>query len=153
MANELHQDPMVKVEMLIRKPIQEVFDAFIDPEMTSNFWFTHGTGRLEAGSQVQWHWAMYGATADVDVKEIEVNKRILLDWGTLVEWTFTAQADNETFVTITDSGFKGSPDEKVKQALNSTEGFTIVLCGLKAYLEHGIRLNLVSDKAPYAHIS
>ncbi len=150
---ELLQDPKVKVEMLIRKPIQEVFEAFIDPEITSKFWFTQGSGRLEAGSCVQWHWAMYGATAEVEVKEIEVNKRILLDWGTLVEWVFTEQAENGTFVTISNSGFSGSPDEIVKQTLDSTEGFTIVLCGLKAYLEHGIRLNLVSDKAPYAHIS
>ncbi|OAS16413.1 SRPBCC family protein [Paenibacillus oryzisoli] len=150
---ELLQDPVVKVEMLIRKPVHEVFEALIDPEITSKFWFTHGTGRLESGSHVQWHWAMYGATAEVEVKEIERNKRILLDWGTLVEWTFTEHATNETFVTISDSGFSGSADEKVKQALDSTEGFTIVLCGLKAYLEHGIRLNLVGDKAPYAHIT
>lgn len=146
------QDPVVKVEMLIRKPVHEVFEAFIDPEITTKFWFTQGSGRLEAGTRVQWDWAMYGATAEVEVKEIEVNKRILLDWGTLVEWTFTSQGDNETFVTITNTGFTGKDDEIFKQALDSTEGFTIVLCGLKAYLEHGIRLNLVSDKAPNAHI-
>ncbi len=30
-----------KTEMLIRKPIQEVFEAFINPEITTKFWFTH----------------------------------------------------------------------------------------------------------------
>jgi hypothetical protein len=36
----------------------------------------------------------------------------------------------------------------VKQAIDSTQGFTFVLSGLKALLEHGIELNLVADKRP-----
>ncbi|MDF2649455.1 MAG: polyketide cyclase [Paenibacillus sp.] len=95
---------------------------------------------------------MYGASADVDVKVIEENKQILIDFGTTVEWTFTSRAENETFVTITNRGFVGDDDDIVKQALDSTEGFTMVLCGLKALLEHNIILNLVSDKAPDAHV-
>ena len=95
---------------------------------------------------------MYGASAEVDVKEIEENKRILINFGTTVEWIFKPVADNETFVSITNSGFIGDGDDVVKQAIESTEGFTIVLCGLKALLEHGIVLNLVYDKAPEAHV-
>jgi hypothetical protein len=30
----------------------------------------------------------------------------------------------------------------------STEGFSLVLAGLKAFLEHNIRLNLVADRFP-----
>jgi len=52
------------------------------------------------------------------------------------------------FVSITDSGFRGEGDDIVKQAQNSTEGFTIVLAGLKALLEHNIILNLVVDRFP-----
>jgi hypothetical protein len=36
----------------------------------------------------------------------------------------------------------------VKQAIDSTEGFTLVLSGLKALLEHNIILNLVGDRFP-----
>ncbi|QGQ95311.1 polyketide cyclase [Paenibacillus psychroresistens] len=146
-----NQAPIVKVEMLIRKPVEEVFEAFIDPAITSKFWFTKGSGKLEAGTRVKWDWEMYGVSADINVKEIEQNKRILIDFGdTEAEWVFTSQAENETFVTITNSGFQG--EGIVKHALDSTEGFTIVLCGLKAYLEHGLSLNLVADKAPYANV-
>ena len=42
-----------KAEMLIRKPVAEVFEAFINPDITSKFWFTKGSERLEAGKQVQ----------------------------------------------------------------------------------------------------
>lgn len=151
----LKHAPSAKAEMLIRKPIEEVFEAFIDPTITSKFWFTKSSGRLETGRRVQWDWEMYGASTNVDVKEIEENKRILLEFGdnTMVEWIFNSRAESETFVTITNTGFMGDVDEIIKQVADSTEGFTIVLCGLKALLEHDIVLNLVSDKAPYAHVT
>lgn len=153
MMETLNDVLVAKAEMLIRKPVEEVFEAFIDPAITSKFRFTKSSGRLETGKRVQWDWEMYGASADVDVKEIEENKRILIEFGTTVEWIFTSRTENETFVTITNTGFKGDGDDIVKQALDSTEGFTIVLCGLKALLEHDIVLNLVSDKAPDAHVN
>jgi hypothetical protein len=67
-----------------------------------------------------------------------------------VEWLFTPRADNTTFVSITNAGFSGDGDEIVKQAIESTEGFTLVLAGLKALLEHNIILNLVPDRFPVA---
>ncbi|MOA24608.1 hypothetical protein D3C78_1452950 [compost metagenome] len=43
-----------KAEMLVRKPIAEVFEAFVNPEITSLFWFTKSSGRLEEGKEVTW---------------------------------------------------------------------------------------------------
>lgn len=89
----------------------------------------------------------------MSVKAIEENKRILIEWPgygspTLVEWTFAPRNDGSTFVTITNTGFTGSGDEVVKQVIDSTGGFTFVLSGLKAYLEHNIMLNLTADHNP-----
>jgi uncharacterized protein YndB with AHSA1/START domain len=144
---------VAKAEMLIRKPVVTVFEAFIDPGITSNFWFTKGSGRLETGKEVRWEWEMYGVSIPVVAKAIEENRRIVVEWpgygtSTTIEWIFTTRPDNSTFVSITNSGFSGDDDAVVKQALDSTEGFTLVLCGLKAYLEHNIRLNLVADRFP-----
>lgn len=141
--------------MLIRKPVKEVFEAFINPEITSKFWFTKGSGKLEAGAQVKWEWKMYNISAQVNVKEVEENKRILIEWSgygatTRVEWVFTTFVDGTTFVSITESGFSGDGDAIVNSALGSTGGFTWVLAGLKAWLEHGIKLNLVADRYPKA---
>jgi uncharacterized protein YndB with AHSA1/START domain len=150
---ELSSAPIALAEMLIRKPVAEVFAAFVDPEVTSKFWFTRGSGRLEPGKRVQWHWEMYDFSTQVAVKSIEANKRILVDWSadgstTTIEWTFTARDDGTTFVSITNSGFSGEADEVVKQAIGATEGFAFVLAGSKALLEHGVRLNLVPDRFP-----
>ena len=138
--------------MLIRKPVADVFEAFIDPLVTTKFWFTKGSGRLEAGKQVVWTWEMYGASTHVTVKAIEPNKRILIEWDgysgrTNVEWKFAPQKGG-TFVSVTESGWTGSADELVKYATNSTQGFTWTLAGAKAWLEHNIQLNLVADRFP-----
>jgi uncharacterized protein YndB with AHSA1/START domain len=45
--------------MLIRKPVGQVFEAFIDPEITRNFWFSKSTGRLDENDEVLWTWEMY----------------------------------------------------------------------------------------------
>ena len=150
---QLTQNPVAKAEMLIRRPVEEVFEAFINPEVTSKFWFTKGSGRLEAGKQVKWEWEMYNVSAQVRVKDVEENKRILIEWfgyggPTMVEWVFTQYGDDATFVNITERGFAGDGDARVKAALGSTGGFTWSLAGLKAWLEHGVKLNLVADRFP-----
>lgn len=159
---EVQHVPVVTAQMLIRRPVDEVFAAFVDPDITTKFWFTKSSGPLEAGKAVRWEWEMYGVSADVQVKALEKNQRILIEWPgfgapTRVEWTFESRPDGNTLVIITNSGFAGngennsmSGDSIIEEALDSKGGFTFVLAGLKAYLEHGIELNLIADHAPDA---
>lgn len=150
---QLTRVPTSETGMLIRKPVADVFEAFINPDITTKFWFTKSSGRLEAGKQVQWEWEMYDASIPVTATAIEPNKRIAIEWPgysglTTVEWTFAPQTDGTTFVNITEAGFTGDGDALAKQVADSTEGFTLVLAGLKALLEHNIKLNLVADRFP-----
>lgn len=149
----LKQVPMTKTGMLIRKPVNEVFEALVNPDITTKFWFTRSSGRLETGKQVQWDWDMYGISVPVTAKAVEPNKRIVIEWSghrtpTTVEWMFAPQKDGTTFVSVTHAGFTGDGDELVKQVTDSTQGFSLVLAGLKALLEHNVRLNLVADRYP-----
>jgi uncharacterized protein YndB with AHSA1/START domain len=149
--------PTATTAMLIRKPVSEVFEAFVNPAITAKFWFTKGSDRLQVGKQIRWDWAMYNVSVQVSVKAIEDNQRIFIEWGavgekpTAVEWVFTSRSDNATFVSVTNSGFSGDGDEIVSQALDSTGGFALVLAGAKAYLEHNISLNLIADRFPDGH--
>jgi uncharacterized protein YndB with AHSA1/START domain len=148
----LTQIPSVKVGMLIRRPPGEVFQALVDPAITTRFWFTGSSGRLEPGASIQWDWEMYGVSAKVLVREVEDNRRILFQWddelGMTVEVRFTPSGDDATQVEVTESGFRGDGDQVVAYVANSTGGFTIMLCALKALLEHGIELNAVRDAHP-----
>jgi uncharacterized protein YndB with AHSA1/START domain len=148
--------PVVREQMLIRCPVARVFEAFVDPEVTSRFWFTRGSGRLEPGARVRWEWEMYGASTQVEVKRVEPNERILVEWDgpekpTSVEWTFEPQGSDATLVVIRNWGFDGDPDKVVATALDAAGGFAFVLAALKAYLEHGMALKLVEDHAPAAY--
>jgi uncharacterized protein YndB with AHSA1/START domain len=151
-AQCLTKPPVATSEMLIRKPAAEVFEAFVDPAITSKFWFTKGSGRLEPGAHVQWEWEMYNVSAEVDVKEVVPHERIRVEWAdvggpTAIEWRFSPRGDT-TFVSVTNSGFHGSADEVVEQAIGSAEAFTFVLAGLKAHLEHNLDLRLIPDRHP-----
>ena len=137
--------------MLIRCPASEVFGAFVDPAVTTRFWFTKSSGLLAPGAQVRWEWEMYGVSTNVVVKAVERDTRILIEWNDPpcpVEWKFEARGKHATFVTIETSGFRGSDSEVIAQALDSKGGFTSVLAGCKALLEHDVTLNLVGDQFP-----
>ena len=149
-------NPTVQTQMLVRRPVDEVFNAFVDPAVTTRFWFTRSSGKLEPGAKVTWEWEMYGVSADVHVKAIEQPSRILIEWdepATTVEWQFTSAGADKTLVQITNAGFQGTEEQVVAMALDSMGGFSLVLAALKAWLEHGIALDLVADRDPENHVS
>ena len=148
----LKNSPIARATMLIRRPVEEVFKAFVDPVITTKFWFSRSTGPLTEGKTVTWFWDHYGVSGEVFVKSIEKNRRIEIEWPTPVEWAFTPRGTS-TFVSIVASGFTGTDDEQVAQALDSTEGFNLVISACKALLEHGIELKLVTDKNPNTGIN
>jgi len=150
---KLGKPPVARTGMLIRRPVAEVFQAFVDPAITAKFWFSRGSARLEPGKTVEWHWDMYGFSVPVAVKAVEPERRIVVEWPTeggptTIEWTFAARPDATTFVDIANWGFGGDADAAVAQAIGSTEGFTFVLAGAKALLEQNVTLNLVPDRHP-----
>lgn len=142
-----------EAQMQIRKPVPTVFQAFIDPELTKHFWFTKGSDKLEVGKQITWTWEMYNFSTKVIATEILTNKKISINWftadpPTTVDFDFKTLSDGTTFVTIKHYGFDKTGDELIETLKDSAGGFTIVLAGLKAFLEHNINLNLIADKFP-----
>jgi uncharacterized protein YndB with AHSA1/START domain len=141
--------PVARVKQLIRRPVEEVFRAFVEPEILKRFWLSDASGPLVAGQRVRWDFMVPGASSETHVKELKQNRSIAIDWddGTSVLWKFDARPDGSTVVEIENSGFRGEPHEAVATAIESTQGFTIVLCDLKTLLERGTSTNLARDKA------
>ncbi|WP_143306618.1 SRPBCC family protein [Chitinophaga vietnamensis] len=145
--------PVSSTAMLIRKPVAQVFEAFVDPAVTTRFWFTKSSGRLEKGKPVTWTWEMYNISAEALVTELVPNERIEVNWNNMgnmihVVWTFEPISKDTTFVSIGTDGFKGDAMEMLQWVNDNTGGFCWVLAGLKALLEFGIELNLVRDRFP-----
>jgi len=148
---ETKKTPIVECQMMVREPVSEVFQAFIDQSITTKFWFTKSSAPLQAGETVTWQWEMYNVTIQAKVKEIIANKSIAIQWGdpsTNIDFEFTTLTDQSTYVVVKNYGFSQTGDELIEAINNNAGGFTTMLDGLKAYLEHGIVLNLVRDKFP-----
>lgn len=92
---------------------------------------------------------MYGVSDEISVLEIIPSSRIHIRDSNLKEtiFEFETYSETETIVKIENGEF-----DQLSEIVDSTEGYTLVLSGLKAYLEHGIQLNLVEDKHPKARI-
>ena len=146
--------PTVTQTMLFRVSPERAFQAFVDPNITTRFWFSHSDGPLEQGRTVTWEWRPYGCSCRVEVQTIEQDKRIVIRWGdqdewSIVEWIFESRPENATLVTVRNSDFTGAADP-VGVAIDSMGGFSLVLANAKAFLEHGLELNLIYDKSPDA---
>ena len=142
-------NPEVAAQMLIRKPVTEVFEAFVNPEITTHFWFTKSSGRLQPGKTILWEWEMYQVKDEIEVLEMIPGSLIRMTWGqpkTTVDYLFEPITAESTYVTINNYGLKLEGEALVAAVRDLTGGFTTVLDGLKAYLEQGIALNLVGDK-------
>jgi uncharacterized protein YndB with AHSA1/START domain len=146
----------VKAELLIRKPVSDVFEAMVNPEITSRFWFTGSTGRVESGKEIEWTWSMYNATAKVSIQRVERDRFISFTWmaygiPTLVEMTFTPHEAGTTFVSIVEKGWDANDERLIETIVGDTEGWTLVLSALKALLEHNVILTVVADRFPQMH--
>ena len=143
---------VARAEMLIRRPATEAFDAFVQPELVTRFWLKSTTGPLAQGAQVDWQFMVPGATERVDVTAFDRPNHIAFAWsgsGLDVDMSFREKPRNTTVVRVEVRGFAG--EDATSQAVNATEGFSIVLCDLKVLLESGHSANLVKDKAVLIH--
>lgn len=153
MNTDLHltSAPVVHAGMVIRRARADVFDAFTDIGTIQRFWVTDTTGALEPGARVTWTMNAAGAKAIVEVREFEPGVRLGFAWGdddamSEVDFQFSETDDGHCRVDVKESGFEGTGDELAARAADSTGGFTMVLCSLKALLEHDIVLRAVSDR-------
>jgi hypothetical protein len=88
--------------------------------------------------------------SDVKVLQVIHNQLIKTEWGepsTNVDYEFK-QMEKGTLVIIKSYGFYQEGEDLLKVINDNTGGFTTVLDGCKAYLEHGINLRLIEDKFP-----
>ncbi|MEX0409813.1 SRPBCC family protein [Aquibium sp. LZ166] len=149
---EIVNPAVAHTAMFIRRPVSEVFEALIDPAITSHFWLSKGSDRLVVGKTVKWEWEMHNMSNEVTALKIEPNKLIVMELPgysgpTTVTWTFK-EVEGGTFVEVEETGWTGTRDELVSYVCDATGGFTWVLAGMKAWLEHGLELNLIADRFP-----
>jgi uncharacterized protein YndB with AHSA1/START domain len=142
---------VARTELLIRCTPAQVYRGFVEPDMLTKFWLSAASGPLELGATVHWSFMVEGAEVDTRTTALDVAKRIAWEWpdGTSVEVRIEPFRDDPgaSHVTIEHVGFDGDLDDLIAAAVDSTQGFTLVLSNLKLLLETGTAGNLVSDNA------
>src|SRR5690554_3106085 len=74
---------MYKVQLKghIDKPVEEVFEAVVDPAVLSRYFTTAGArGRLEAGATVSWDFHDFPGEFPVYVLESTAPERVVMQW-------------------------------------------------------------------------
>lgn len=141
-------EPKFTVAGSISKPVEEVFKAVVEPGQLTQYFATGGaSGRLEAGVEVAWNFHESTGACPVLVQEVVPNRKIVLQWEpekdsatwTTVTMEFQPLDDGRTLVRITEFGWPATPDGLSSSFVNC-EGWTGMICAMKAWLEHGINL-------------
>lgn len=136
----------------IARPVEDVFEAVVDPAHLSAFFTTGGAqGRMTTGSTVSWDFHDFPGAFPVHVVEVVPLERIVLRWEaaadgdpagsyeTTVTLTFMELEDGRTLVSIHEAGWREN-DRGQKASYQNCEGWTGMLCAMKVHLEHGIGL-------------
>ena len=140
-----------EVHVKVRKPVAEVFEAVYDPKNLNRYFTTGGaSGPLKEGTAVTWQFAdgPDGGTPrfPVEVTKVVPERLIALEWKaqdgdykTRVELKFEALGPSATMVSISESGWRDTPEGR-NSSYDNCGGWMQMASCLKAYLEYGINL-------------
>lgn len=134
----------IKCAMQIQKPINEVFEAIINPEKMINYFIASSTGIMEEGKNLIWKFPEFDFECPIKVEKVEQNNYISFYWENsgidlLVEITLTEKENQSTLVSISEKSMVNN-DAGIKWLSGNSFGWSNFLTCLKAYLEYGINL-------------
>ncbi|QHW34611.1 SRPBCC domain-containing protein [Paenibacillus rhizovicinus] len=132
--------PPIQRTQLFKAPIQKVWTAIATAEGL-NAWFMPNDFEPVVGHAFKIDAGPFGMQPCL-VKEIEVQRRIVFEWGT--EWTITIEledkGDNQTSCTLTHSGWRvdgmtefNMPHSLVRDTMD--KGWVGIVAKLGSYVE------------------
>jgi uncharacterized protein YndB with AHSA1/START domain len=68
----------IKAALQILKPVNEVFEAIVDPNIMSNYFISKSSGKMEEGKQIKWQFPEFDMEFPIRIDKIESNKYISL---------------------------------------------------------------------------
>jgi uncharacterized protein YndB with AHSA1/START domain len=138
-------ETQVITKFKILKPVNEVFEAIIDPVKIGNYWFTSSSERWEQGKTITLKYDEYEAEGKINVLTIDDNKKIVFTWGsendekTVVTMMLNESDHMSTIIEVNESGFNENDPELANKMMGQKGGWVYMLSCLKAYLEHDVK--------------
>jgi uncharacterized protein YndB with AHSA1/START domain len=134
----------IETAIQILKPVNDVFEAIVNPDKMSGYFISKSSGRMEEGKQIMWQFPEFDLEFPVRIGKVEKNKYISYCWDVdglelFVEISLKPKDINSTVVTITEKSRKND-EAGIKWLKGNTAGWANFLACLKGYLEYGINL-------------
>ena len=131
----------------IARPVAEVFDAVYNPTKLSGYFTTGGASApLVEGSTVTWDFADFPGAFPVQVRKVERDRLIELEWKagdgdytTRTRLEFEPLEGGATLVRISEGKWKEN-QQGLDASYGNCMGWTQMLCAMKLYVERGINL-------------
>ena len=131
----------------IAKPVAEVFDAVYNPSKLSGYFTTGGASApLVEGSTVTWDFADFPGAFPVQVRKVERDRLIELEWKandgdytTRTRLEFESLEGDATLVRISEGKWTET-QQGLDASYGNCMGWTQMLCAMKLYVERGINL-------------
>jgi uncharacterized protein YndB with AHSA1/START domain len=131
----------------IARPVAEVFDAVYNPTKLSGYFTTGGASApLVEGSTVTWDFADFPGAFPVQVRKVERERLIELEWKandgdytTRTRLEFEPLEGGATLVRISEGKWTET-QQGLDASYGNCMGWTQMLCAMKLYVERGINL-------------
>jgi uncharacterized protein YndB with AHSA1/START domain len=138
-------DAKYQVQLKVRKPAAEVFDAVVNPEKLSRYFVQSASAALVEGTTVHWRFAEIPGEHPMKVGRVVQDQVVTLEYdrpdgGKIgVEMIFLPLDASATTVRVTETGWRGT-QEDIAESYGNAGGWMHMMCCLKAFLEYGINL-------------
>lgn len=137
--------PAAKAAIQIGKPVEEVFEAIVNPEIMRNYFISASTGRMTAGASLTWRFPEFDGDVPVNVKEVEPTSLVRFGWDVnghelVCSIRLEPFADGKATVVKIEESSPGGYDPGQEWLVGNTEGWANFCACMKAWLEYGVHL-------------
>ena len=135
----------INTSIQILKPIEEVFEAIIDPNKMSNYFIAEGSGIMEEGKEIEWKFPEFEDRFNIKVLKVKRPELIIFVWEGAkdndleVSMKLERSEENKTLIKVSEGKMENN-EEGIQWLGRNSEGWANFLACLKAYLEYGINL-------------
>ena len=110
-------DAKYQVQLKVRRPAAEVFDAVVNPDKLSRYFVQSASGALVEGTTVQWRFAEIPGEHPVRVSRVVKDQAVTLEYdrpdgGKIgVEMVFLPLDASATTVQVNETGWRATPED------------------------------------------
>jgi len=133
--------PTVTKQLLIRRPVEEVFQSMMDAKQISRLWLANAHGPLQEGEDYTWMWPELEESLTIRIIKIIPNQLISTLWQDTqltIDYEFVEVTPETTYVTFTAYNFKEIGENLVRAITAQDSMLRIALHELELYLTQSI---------------